>query len=104
MRWLSRSSRPDGDALIGKHVFFRGANCRSGQAAPWPLEERQGRGALRNCEVAMVIMMSVDSDHACGTRARGGAAREGLDDDHAAAAARTWMRGCLRLRASRGVG
>jgi hypothetical protein len=42
-------------------------------------------------------------DHACGTRARRAAALEDLDDDHAAAAARAWMRESLRLGAVTGI-
>ena len=56
MQWLSGSSRPNGDELIGKRAFPRGSRCVPERAAPWPVEERQGRRALRYCDVAMVVM------------------------------------------------
>ena len=56
MRWPGRSLRLNGAGLIDKGLFRRGSNCRSERAAPWPIEERQGRRAWRYCDVAMVIM------------------------------------------------
>jgi hypothetical protein len=56
MRWLGGSLRPNGGALMGKSRFDKGPDCRSERAALWPVEERQGRGALRDCDEVMIVM------------------------------------------------
>ncbi len=77
------------DAICDDGWIFERVAARSGD------NRRSKRAALRGCGLGSLMSVDPDGDHwTCWPMAWCRAAREGLDDDHAAAAARAAIGGC----------